>query len=172
MILTPTTDDDLEILFDYLLDSDVTKFLDPSIENGFQTREEALLFLKSDRACNKSVELTIKLKDSKLPIGKLDAMLFGDSLVSFGYWIGKDFQGKGYASEACYNVCNKVFNASDIQIVYIVCDSRNISSTQLASKILDYLEQNNKLSILNRHQGAVNVGTQMHEFVLRKVITK
>lgn len=172
LILTPSTDDYLEILSEYLLDSDVTKYLDPSIESGFKTREEALLFLKSDGACSKSIELTIKLKDSKLPIGKLDAMLFGDSFVSFGYWIGKGFQRKGFASEACYNVCNKVPNASDIQIVYIACDSRNNASAQLASKVLAYLEQNNKLLRLNRHQGTVNVGTQLHEFVLRKVITK
>ena len=46
LVVRPQNESDFEVLSGYLLDQDVTKFLDPAIEKGFQTQEEALQFLK------------------------------------------------------------------------------------------------------------------------------
>ena len=47
LIITKTTEEDLDQLSEYLLNEDVTKYLDPDpkIKNGFKTKEEALEFL-------------------------------------------------------------------------------------------------------------------------------
>jgi len=156
LLITPTTDEDLDKLSEYLLDKDVTKFLDsdPAVKNGFKTKEEALKFLKSKGSpeITKTIEFTIKLKDSKVPIGKLDLMLFGDSTLSPGYWLGKDFQNKGYMSEACLEVCNEAFKASDIKILYVACDFENLNSIKLTKKIFDYIKKNNSTMSLSRFE--------------------
>lgn len=154
LIITLTTDEDLDNLSEYLLDSDVTKYIDPTIKDGFKTKEEALKFLKSkgSEEITKAIEFTIKLKDSNKPIGKLDLMLYEHSLVSLGYWLGKDYQGKGYMSEACFMLCNKAFNASDIKMLYVACDFENQRSAKLANKIFDYIKKENSTMSLSRSE--------------------
>lgn len=147
LIITPTVEEDLDKLSEYLLDKDVTKYLDPSptIRKGFGNKEESLKFLKSESPSEfiDNLEFTIKLKDNNLPIGKLDLMLYGKSTVEIGYWLGKDFQGKGYMSEASFEFCNMAFKASDVKMLYICCDIANESSSKLAIKISDYIERSN-----------------------------
>lgn len=176
LILTPTTEDDKKILSGYLLDKDVTRYLGPSMEMGFDTKEEALRYLNGGSPYyNKVFNLTIKLKDNKCPVGNVSIMLKNEwSAVNIGYWLGKKFQGNGYAREACLAVCNKVFNASDISSVLIACDTRNKSSEKLANKILDYLEQNNKQMNLRRKHRTVNIDANVkyNEFLLQKNLQK
>ncbi len=148
LILEPTNSNDLDVLADCLMDYEVTKHLDPTLKKGFENKNEALEFLKSDteHEYDEAIEFTIKLKDSKKPIGKVDAMIYlqdSGNLAMFGYWLGKDFQGKGYAQEACYSFCDKFFEATDINSAYISCYLQNEKSSKLADKILDYLEKNN-----------------------------
>lgn len=154
LIITLTTDEDLDNLSEYLLDSDVTKYIDPTIKDGFKTKEEALKFLKSkvSNEITKILEFTIKLKDSNKPIGRLDLMLYEHSLVSLGYWLGKDYQGKGYMSEACFMLCNKAFNASDIKMLYVAYDFENQRSAKLANKIFDYIKKENSTMSLSRSE--------------------
>lgn len=150
LIITPTNEKDLDKLAEYLMDKQVTQYLDPTITDGFDTKEQALDFLKNDGSgeYSSALQYTIKLKSSGTPIGELDLMLFPDALgkntiLSAGYWLGKDFQGKGYMSEACFELCNKAFGASDIKLFYIACDVKNEKSSKLADKIFDYIEKNN-----------------------------
>ena len=143
LVIAPTVEQDIEKLSEYLMENEVTKYLDLGVEYSFQTKEQAINFLKnkgSDEIID-AVEFTIKLKDSGLPIGKLDLMLFENSILSLGYWLGKDFQGKGYMSEACYKVVNKAFNASDIEMLYIACDFNNAPSIKLADRIFDHISE-------------------------------
>lgn len=156
LLITKTTEEDLDPLSEYLLNKDVTKYLDPDpkIKNGFKTKGEALEFLKSKPSdeFTKVLEFTIKLKENNKPIGKLDLMVWGDSTLYLGYWLGKDFQGKGYMSEACFELCNKAFNASDIKMLYIACDFENQGSVKLSRKILDYIEKENCTLSLSRSE--------------------
>ncbi len=146
LILTPTTNEDLDKLAEYLLNKDVTKYLDPTIgEDGFESKDKALDFLKSgSEEYSESIEFTINLKDSNTPIGKIDLMLANESRLSLGYWLGKEFQGKGYMSEAGYELCNKAFNASDIESLEVYCDIKNTGSLKLAYKIFTHIKNINK----------------------------
>ena len=173
LALRPQNESDFEVLSGYLLDQDVTKFLDPAIEKGFQTQEEALQFLKQKGSpeITSSVNLTIVLKSNNLPIGQLSAMMFGDDVVSFGYWLGKNFWGQGFASEACFLFCNKVFNADNVRFVSIYCNSENKSSCKLACKIFDCLENKNKMSFKLKKSETSNIITyNSREFVMKGLI--
>ena len=162
LILEPTNSSDLDVLSDYLMDYEVTKYLDPTKKEGFSDKKKALEFLKIDNEheYDEAIEFTIKLKDSKKPIGKIDAMMYlqdRGNMAMFGYWLGREFQGMGYAQEACYSLCNKFFNASDVKSVYISCHLENEKSSKLANKILDYLEENNSQLKLCRKQQNITV---------------
>lgn len=155
LILQPSTFKDLEILSGYLMDREVTKYLDPSIKKGFDTQNEALEFLNNAGQSGEKISFAVKLKDSKNLIGQVETMLFRTNygnMAMISYWLGKDFQGKGYAREACYSLSNKVLAASDIDSIFITCDCRNFASIKLAGDILDYLEKNNKYLKLSRSQ--------------------
>lgn len=151
LIITPTDEEDRDKLSEYLLDKEVTKYLDPTLKDGFETKEQALSFLKTKGSdeFDYTLEFTVKLKDGAAPIGKLDLSLFkklGSSSctgVYLGYWLGREYQGKKYMSEAAVALCNEAFNASDIQALYIVCDSSNTKSIGLAEKIFDSIEKIN-----------------------------
>lgn len=179
LILSSTSSDDLEILSEYLLNYDVTKYIDPSVKEGFSTKEQALEFLTAENKdqYNEALEFTIKLKDSNIPIGKVDVMICrrdNGNFAMFGYWLGKNFQKKGYAIEACYYIFNKVLNASDINLIYIACESKNVASSRLATDILTYLQDNNENLNLNRIQNSLQCEKEsgevieMQEFILSK----
>lgn len=147
LVLEPTTESDLNVLSEYLMDSNVTKYLDPSIKKGFSSKKEALEFLESEGECDTAREFTVKLKDDKISIGKIDAMIYRTdcgNMLMLGYWLGKSYQGKGYAREASYNFANKFFSASDVSSVYISCISENSSGCRLANDIISYLVQHNE----------------------------
>lgn len=180
LILEPTNSSDLDVLSDYLMDHEVTKYLDPTIKEGFSDKKQALEFLKSENEheYNEAMSFTIKLKESKKPIGEIDAMIYfqgSGNMVMFGYWLGKDFHGKGYAQEACYSFCDKFFKASDVNSVYISCHSENEKSSKLANKILDYLEKNNSHLKLFREQQNITIEDEQKNqinvctFLLKKV---
>lgn len=150
LIITQTDEGDLDKLSEYLLDKEVTKYLDPTLKDGFETKEQALSFLKTKGSdeFDYTLEFTVKLKDRNAPIGKLDLSLFklGSSSYSgvyVGYWLGKEYQGKKYMSEAAVALCNEAFNALDVQALYIVCDPENAKSIGLAEKIFDSIEKIN-----------------------------
>lgn len=142
LTITPTTEEDLDTLSEYLLDKDVSRYLENGAELEFATKEEALEFLKSKGSDEiiDAAEFTLKLKGSDQPIGKLDLMLNENSVLSIGYWLGKEFQNKGYMSEACYKICDIAFNASDVETLYIACTPENISSFKLADKIFEHIK--------------------------------
>ena len=52
-----------------------------------------------------------------------------------GYWIGKDYWNKGYATEAATAVVNYAFDELKLQRIYAHCFSRNPSSGKVLSKI-------------------------------------
>lgn len=177
LILTPINDEDIDILADYLLDYDVTKYLEFSTTISYKTKEEAINFFKKSSESGNAIEYTIKLKDTKLPIGTVSAMLYSDynNLAELGYWLGKDFQGQGYASEACCSFSNKVFNSADVNSLYIACSVVNQHSANLAKKIMDYVEENNpsfelqKSDEIKTYDG---IDGEVHVFTLKKAEAK
>lgn len=156
------------------MDREVTKYLDPSIKKGFDTQKEALEFLNSEGQSGEKISFGIKLKDSKNLIGQVEAMLFrtdDGNMAMLSYWLGKDFQGKGYAREACYSLSNKVLDALDTDSIFITCDCRNFASIKLADDILDYLEKNNKYLKLSHSQETFDMSEsiQVKMFQLKKL---
>lgn len=53
---------------------------------------------------------------------------------NIGYWIGSDYSGKGYMTEALNALCDHAFTKLGAEKLYITNDSENLPSNQLAKK--------------------------------------
>lgn len=70
------------------------------------------------------------------------------------YWIGLEFQGKGYASEAIIELSNHIFQNSSQEKIIISLHKNNIKSCKLAYKIINYmLKENPNWSFIERDDG-------------------
>lgn len=58
-----------------------------------------------------------------------------DKQVEIGYTLNKDFQGKGYATEALKCIINYIFNVLNKHRVFASVDPRNISSIKLLERL-------------------------------------
>ncbi len=143
LVLSKTSDDDLTFLAEYLMDKDVTRFLDVTTEDGFTCFDDALCYLKGGSEGDVSGAYTIRLRESRVPIGQITVNFYGDpddmASVALGYWIAKDFQGNGLAKEAVLRVFKELLDDSRIRVVNVSVDARNIASINLIYKMVDFL---------------------------------
>ena len=156
LTLTQTKEDDIPTLAEYLMDPDVTRYLD-RLPIEFHNLEEAKAHLKENSGLkkdSKTISYTIKLEDGT-PIGQVDFTLFEqcptyNNTINVGYWIGKPYWGRGIASEATKILSNIVINASDVDTLYIGFNPENKGSAKMSPKIFDYLEDQNKQLIFTQ----------------------
>jgi len=95
-----------------------------------------------DNFANKSVvTYAITLKESENLIGCVSMMHLNSEKPELGYWLGVDYWGKGYCSEACgalIDFCTEYFG---IAVVYGKHLSRNPASGKVLEKCgLSYIE--------------------------------
>jgi ribosomal-protein-serine acetyltransferase len=55
--------------------------------------------------------------------------------AEIGYFVDKDFEGKGIVSQACKILINYVFKEFDIERLELGCDVKNIKSQHIADKL-------------------------------------
>jgi len=146
--------DDIDVLAKYLLDIDVTRYLAYGTQNGFNTIDQAKSFLNVGEIPNSKEYCTysIKLKDNKLPIGQVDFVLFNDSTSEMGYWLGKEFQKQGYASEACVDLALKFFDADDVKKFHIEFFPENTASANLSSKIMKNIQEKSVYNTIKKKE--------------------
>ncbi len=106
LILRPLCDADTASLSKIANDWDVAKFLS-SMPHPF-TLEIAKSFIESSNNAyldNENIVFAITKKDSKKLIGIIELDLNSkDNHATASYWIGKDYWGKGYTTEALEEV--------------------------------------------------------------------
>lgn len=144
--------DDIDILAKYLLDKDVTRYLAFGIQDGFNTIDQAKNFLNVGEVPNSKEFCTysIKLKENNLPIGQVDFVLYNDATSEMGYWLGKEFQKQGYASEACLDLALKFFDADDVKKFHIEYFPENTASANLSSKIMKNIQEKSAYNTIKK----------------------
>lgn len=107
---------------------ELAKYLGPGAE--IATPDELL------ETNENSIRLTIKDSSGKFIAGEV--ILSADLLENYlnvGYWIGKDFRGKGYASSAVTKVISKVWQKdSNVSLVFVI-ENENIASIKTFEKV-------------------------------------
>lgn len=146
--------DDIDVLAKYLMDKDIPRYLAYGIQDGFNTLDEAKKYLlETDSVETSTLKLysySVKLKDTKLPIGQIDFVLNKDSSSEMGYWLGKEFQKQGYASEACIDLALKFFDADDVKNFHIEYFPENTASANLSSKIMKNIQEKSTYNTIKK----------------------
>lgn len=134
-------DADILVLSEYLLNENVTRYLDPTLTDGFSTKDDVAELLCFGMKNKNVYSFTLKLKDSQIPIGTITYEFSEGGLLQIGYWLSEEHQGKGYAPEIVLPLTEKAFTLSgDLNSLYIACDYRNIGSSKVAEKICNYIK--------------------------------
>lgn len=140
--------EDYDTLAEYLMEPEVTKYLVVGKTLKFYNIKQAKNYIEYlDRV--HAATFILRLKDNKKPIGMLGFSFFNtadDRVINIGYWIGKDYQHKGYAKEAIPMIVNEAFNNIGNFKIYIDFRTKNIASKKLADDIINYIEKNNSES--------------------------
>lgn len=124
--------EDWKDLHEYLSQESVVKYEPYSVFNADESRTEALR-RSSDRAF-----WAVCLKSTTKMIGNLyfqasEPKVFG--VWEFGYVFNPDFQGKGYATEACNQLLNYGFDNLKMRRVIANCDPENTHSWKLLERL-------------------------------------
>ena len=93
-----------------------------------------------------------------VPIGCAELLLhpdgnhwWGEGSAELGYWIAEEFQGNGYATEACETLIKRAFDDLDVKQIYATFKQDNISSKRVLEKLgFEYYSQLNNIDYSGR----------------------
>lgn len=139
-------EEDYDILAEYLMDQEVTKYLVVEKTLRFYNVKDAKRYVEFLDKIAHTATFTLRLKDNKKPIGILGfsfTNMAKDRVINISYWVGKEYQNKGYAKEAIPLIVNEAFKNIGNFKFYIDFRTQNISSKKLADGIIDYISKNN-----------------------------
>ena len=140
LILQSTKEEDFDELCKFLLDYQVSKYI-PKYPHQIRSIEDAKPFFYKNLFDNLTV-YTIRIKDNNEAIGQY-GYFKNDEMIAAFYWLGSEFQGKGYASEASIEISNQIFRKTPQQKFVISLHDENLKSRKLAQKIIDYMIKEN-----------------------------
>jgi RimJ/RimL family protein N-acetyltransferase len=139
LYLRPFNDDDLDDLYEYYKQPNVTRYLPWGAKNLLETKDalnkkRVRINLNGD---NSIYNLAVVLKESNKLIG--DTLLFMRSVEfrqgELGYVFNPAFHGQGYATEAAEVMLNLGFETFHFHRIFARCDPRNTSSYKLMERL-------------------------------------
>lgn len=69
-----------------------------------------------------------------------------EAFLEIGYWLGKDFEGRGVMTQACRALISALFSSNIVRTVQICCDPANQRSAAIPKKLgFKLTERVNKL---------------------------
>jgi RimJ/RimL family protein N-acetyltransferase len=109
------------------------------IPHPYKTKDAIDWIKKHDDWFDKdhTINWAITLKDNNNLIGAISLMNFTETFchAEIGYWIGKPFWGKGFATEAAHAVLKYGFNTLKLNRMHAHHFSRNVSSGKILKKV-------------------------------------
>lgn len=186
LILTPSKKEDLPELAKLFSDYSVTKYIeiDPL---QIYSDSDAKMYLEEFIFDDNTSTYTINRKEDGAKIGQIAYHVHNEEIVELTYWLGKPYQGKGYASEAVVDLSNYIFsNDQNLKFLYIEFIKENVCSKLLAIKIVSNILEKNpdckvkaipdksiKMKIINVFESYVELEKRSENFSNKAVtITK
>lgn len=101
---------------------------------------------------------TYAIVKDDIPIGCVGLLIhpdgnhwWGEGSAELGYWVGEEYQGQGYATEAGGKLVRRAFDDLDIQRIYASYRIENIASKRVLEKLgFEYYAQLNNVNYLNQ----------------------
>lgn len=132
LIIRRFLQEDWKDLYDYLSKEEVVKFEPYGVYDENQCKEEAA------RRSSDLAFWAVCLKDSNKLIGNLYFSEQNPSIFQtweLGYVFNDEYQGKGYASEACNRLLEFGFEELEVRRVIANCNPLNIKSWRLMERL-------------------------------------
>ena len=151
----PYTDNDFGFLMSLLEDPEMVKFI-----GGGKTRDSregreflAWIYRTYEMGENSGLQVLVRREDNR-PIGHAGLVpqkVEGNDEVEIGYWISKEFWGRGYATEAAAALLEHGRKILGRQRFISLIQPGNIASEKVARKIGMHLEKEIVLGGKNVH---------------------
>ena len=137
LILRPWFESDAESLYKYAKDPEVGLPAGWPVHKSVAESLEVIQNVLNSRECYAICE-----KDTNEVIGSIELKLEGhtdmterDDECELGYWLNKEYVGKGYMTEAAKAVAKFLFNDVNYRKIIAGCDSENIGSARVMEKV-------------------------------------
>ena len=136
LILRPVEEEDAHAVYLMRSDPDVTF----NLLSGMRTVEEAVSWVTRCRKaleCKEGYQMAITLKEDGRMIGVCSLLRVSwDHLnAELVYWIGKEFWGKGYMTEAAGRLIKFGFEDLGLERIGVGCFARNKASARVIEKL-------------------------------------
>ena len=143
LILRTMNNQDFKDVHEYMSDEKTMNFF----VDGPYTKEKTLAMVNPKE---KQEHLSIILKDNQKIIGHLDFHTWEMiNTYEIGWVVNKNYQNKGYATEAVKALINHAFNEMNVHRLVIMSDPRNETSNRICQKLGFRLEGTFKKCIYN-----------------------
>lgn len=139
LILRPTHEEDLKILWKILLDENVSRYYLTSKINKDWEEEKKWQYKKLSRALDKDVfQWSIVLKSVDKCIGQVSCQKIegnDDSIRDVGWFLDSRFHGRGFGSEAAKRMLDYMFNEVGIRKIETSAAIVNSPSWKIMEKL-------------------------------------
>ncbi len=93
-----------------------------------------------------------------LPIGCAELLIhpdgnhwWGEGSAELGYWVAEEYQGNGYATQACIILIKRAFEDLNIQRIFASYKKENLASKRVLEKLgFEYFTELNNIDYTNR----------------------
>lgn len=137
LILRPFEQKDINDLYEYASDAEVTKYLTFKTYKSIEEAEKRIEFLlKNNEQLNEPIKWAIELKENSKVIGSIDYVKWiqKDNMAEIGYVLNRNYWSNGYMTEAVKKVIQFGFEKMELNRIEITCDSRNNASERVMQK--------------------------------------
>lgn len=140
LIIEKTCADDILGLAQLLMNPEVTKYLNPQKMEPFKNLDDAMNYVKQSLK-HSTIKFTVKLKNDSTIIGNIGFHINPKKKQIFlGYYFGKEYHGKGYASESVASLAKKVIDSIEFGCFSILYKNENIASEKLTKKVINCIK--------------------------------
>lgn len=137
LILRLFDDKDIQDLYEYASDEEVTKYITFKTYNSISDALKRIESVKKNYAeLNSPITWAIQDKETAKMIGSIDFVKWDikNEVGVIGYVLNKKYWKRGLASEALKEVIKFGFEKMKLNRIEIVCDERNIASSRVMEK--------------------------------------
>ena len=93
-----------------------------------------------------------------VPIGCAELLIhpdgnhwWGEGSAELGYWVAEEYQGNGYATQACKMLIKHAFEDLNIQRIFASYKKENLASKRVLEKLgFEYITELNNIDYTNR----------------------
>lgn len=130
-------EDDVDDLYEYCSDEEVTKYLSFETYNNKQQAIDRINYCMGlYQRLDKEITLAIEYKEEGKVIGNIDFIRWNekDKEAEIGYILNRKYWNKGFMTEALKPLLRFGFENMELNRIEIRCDERNVASARVIEK--------------------------------------